>query len=474
VSEPVARRVSVVIPVFEMGRYLPEAVASVEAQGHRDVEIVVVDDGSTDDTPAVIASLGDRVRAVRQDNQGPAAARNAGLAVATGDLIAFLDADDLWPADKLALQLARLHAEPELDAVLGRIQYVAVDGGEVPDIEFEDLDQKTLTHVHLGSGLYRRRAFDRLGDFDAGLRYSEDVDWFLRAREAKLRMAILPEVTLIYRLHDANMTRNAKDSLSASMLSVLKRSLDRRRASGIDGDLAAWREFDVKEADQPTVSVVIPAWNAAKYLREAIRSVLEQTHRVLEVVVVDDGSSDNTAIVASRFGAPVRVLRREHQGVGAARNAGLAAARGAFVALLDADDVWDATKITRQLEMFSAVPELDMVFTGVDQFVSPELEGVELPEQQAPSERGRMASAVLMRADVVARVGEFRTDVRVGEFIDWYDRAVAAGCRIDHVDAMLVRRRIHRSNSGRGDRADWTGVVKQMLDRRRAAEGHGE
>jgi glycosyltransferase involved in cell wall biosynthesis len=170
----------------------------------------------------------------------------------------------------------------------------------------------------------------------------------------------------------------------------------------------------------------------------------------------------------------VRVLRREHQGVGAARNAGLAAARGAFVALLDADDVWDATKITRQLEMFSAVPELDMVFTGVDQFVSPELEGVELPEQQAPSERGRMASAVLMRADVVARVGEFRTDVRVGEFIDWYDRAVAAGCRIDHVDAMLVRRRIHRSNSGRGDRADWTGVVKQMLDRRRAAEGHGE
>jgi glycosyltransferase involved in cell wall biosynthesis len=474
VSATVEGRVSVVIPVFEMGRYLTEAIASIEGQGHPDVEIIVVDDGSSDDTPDVIAALGDRVIALRQDNQGPAVARNAGLALATGDVIAFCDADDLWPEGKLARQLARLDEEPELDAVLGRIQYVAIDGGEIPDIEFENLDQKTLSHVHLGSGLYRRRAFDQLGGFDEQLRFSEDVDWFMRAREAKLRIEILPDVTLVYRLHDSNMTRDAKERIAASTLMALKQSLDRRRAAGISGDLPAWREFDVSEADTPTVSVVIPAYNSSRYLRQAIRSVLDQTHRVLEVIVVDDGSSDNSATLASRFGTPVRVLRREHAGIGASRNAGFAAARGEFIALLDADDLWEPQKLERQLEMFAADPALDIVFTSVDQFVSPELEGLRVSELQGASATGRMASALLMRAAIVDRVGPYREDTSAGEFVDWYDRALTAGCRCDHVDQVLVRRRIHHWNTGRQNRSEWTGVIKDMLDRRRAAEGQGQ
>jgi glycosyltransferase involved in cell wall biosynthesis len=472
VSGGIEGRISVVVPVYEMGHYLPEAVASIEAQGHGDVEIIVVDDGSTDDTPDVIASLGDRVLAVRQDNQGPSAARNAGLARATGELIAFCDADDLWPEGKLATQLARLDAEPDLDIVLGRIQYVAIDGGELPDIEYEDLDLKTLSHVHLGSGVYRRRAFERIGGFDEELRYSEDVDWFLRARELEVNTAILPDVTLVYRLHDTNMTYDVDGAMPGYMLTVLKRSLDRRRAAGITGDLAPWRVWDVSEPGQPTVSVVIPAYNAARYVRETIRSVLDQTHKVLEVIVVDDGSTDQTAVTAGRFGTPVRVLRRPHAGIGASRNAGLAEASGAFIALLDADDLWDPTKLSRQLELFAEDPDLDLAFSGVEQFVSPELGGVELPARHGPSKTGRAASAVLMRAAVVDRVGPFREDVAVGEFVDWYDRAVTSGCRVDQVDAPLVRRRIHATNTGSmQDRSDWTAVVKEMLDRRRAAEG---
>lgn len=466
-------RISVVVPVFEMGRFLPEAIASIEAQGRDDLEIIVVDDGSSDDTPQVIASLGDRVIALHQENQGPAAARNAGLAIATGDVIAFLDADDLWPAGKLARQLERLEQDPELDAVLGRIQYVAVDGGEMPDIEFEDLGEKTLSHVHLGSGLYRRRAFDRLGHFDERLRHSEDIDWFLRAREAELRMTILPEVTLVYRLHDTNMTLDPEHVRSSYMLTTLKQSLDRRRAAGISGDLPAWRTFDEREPDLPTVSVVIPAFNAAKYLRESIRSVVEQTHRPFEVIVVDDGSSDSTALIAGRFASPVRVLRRPHRGIGASRNAGLGDARGEFVALLDADDLWAPSKLVEQLALFASDPSLDIAFAGVEQFVSPELEGRVLPARQGPSPTGRTASAVLMRASVMERVGPFREDVALGEFLDWYDRALAAGCRVDHVEAPLVRRRIHDTNSGIDvDRSDWAVVVKSMLDRRRGA-GNG-
>jgi glycosyltransferase involved in cell wall biosynthesis len=464
-------RVSVIVPVFEMGRFLPDAIASIEAQQHDDIEIIVIDDGSSDDTPQVIAALGDRVLALRQDNRGPAAARNAGLALATGSVIAFLDADDLWPAGKLARQLDRLEQDPELDAVLGRIQYVALDGGEMPDIEFEDRREKILSHVHLGSGLYRRRVFDRLGHFDEGLRHSEDIDWFFRAREAQVRMTILPDVTLVYRLHGMNMTLDPEHVRSSYMLTTLKNSLDRRRAAGISGDLAAWRTFDEREPDLPTVSVIIPAFNAAKYLREAIRSVVEQTHQPLEIIVVDDGSSDATALIASRFAAPVRVLRRPHRGIGASRNAGFAEARGEYIASLDADDLWAPSKLAEQLALFASDPTLDIVFAGVEQFVSPELEGKVLPERQGPSASGRTPSAVLMRASVVERVGPYREDVVLGEFLDWYDRAIAAGCRVDQADALLVRRRIHDANNGIGvDRGEWAVVVKDMLDRRRAAE----
>jgi glycosyltransferase involved in cell wall biosynthesis len=235
--------VSVIVPVFDMARFLPDAIESIEAQGQPDVEIIVVDDGSRDDTPEVVAALGDRVVAVRQQNRGPAAARNHGIDIARGKLIAFLDADDLWPVGKLARQLEHLTREPDLDVVLGRIQYVALDGGTIPDLKFEDADAKVLSHVHLGSGLFRRRAFARIGTFDENFRISEDIDWFLRAREAQLRMIILRDVTLVYRLHDSNMTRDLTVR-GSGMVTLLKRSLDRRRAAGITGELLAWHTFD--------------------------------------------------------------------------------------------------------------------------------------------------------------------------------------------------------------------------------------
>ena len=141
--------VSVITPVYNGARHLVDAVTSIERQDYEPLEIIVVDDGSTDETPDVIAELGDRVRAFRQDNAGPAAARNRGLAEARGELLAFCDADDTWPDGKLDLQVGRLQQDPELDVVLGRVQYVA-DGAELPNVQCEDPDGKILTHVHLG------------------------------------------------------------------------------------------------------------------------------------------------------------------------------------------------------------------------------------------------------------------------------------------------------------------------------------
>ena len=103
--------VSVIVPVYNGAQHLREAVRSIERQDYQPLEIIVVDDGSTDETPRVIASLGDRVRALRQDNAGPAAARNYGITASHGQLLAFCDADDTWPDGKLHLQVGRLQQD---------------------------------------------------------------------------------------------------------------------------------------------------------------------------------------------------------------------------------------------------------------------------------------------------------------------------------------------------------------------------
>jgi glycosyltransferase involved in cell wall biosynthesis len=236
--------VSVVIPVYNGGRRLPEAVASVERQVYRPIEVIVVDDGSTDDTPDVIRGLGNRVRAIRQENSGPAAARNRGLAAAEGEIIGFLDCDDLWPDGRLHGMVGRLRDDPSLDVVLGRTRFVSESGYLSPELRWEDREERTIVIPHVGCAVYRRSAFDTAGRFDESLRFSEDQDWYLRAREVGLQIRIIPDVTLVYRLHDQNMTRG-KGMKEMLLVRALKMSLDRRRASGrAELDLADWRAFD--------------------------------------------------------------------------------------------------------------------------------------------------------------------------------------------------------------------------------------
>jgi glycosyltransferase involved in cell wall biosynthesis len=232
------------MPVYNAERFLEEAVASIYRQNYQALEIVIVDDGSTDGTAETANGFEGNVRYLFQANSGPAAARNRGIREAKGEVIAFLDSDDLWPDDKLAIQIPRLYETSAVDVVLGRIQYMGINGAEVPDMHFEGPDQ-TVTHVHLGSGVYRRGIFDRVGLFDESLCFSEDVDWFLRARECNIGMIILKETTLLYRVHGGNMSVN-KSIPELQVFKVLKKSLDRRRLQGKGeaGQLKHWSEFD--------------------------------------------------------------------------------------------------------------------------------------------------------------------------------------------------------------------------------------
>jgi glycosyltransferase involved in cell wall biosynthesis len=239
--------VSVIIPVFNGDRFLREAVESVLAQKHSPLEIIVVDDGSTDGTAEVARSLPETVRYLHQTNQGPAAARNRGIECAQGDLIAFADADDLWPEAKLELQLPYLINDPAIEIVLGRIQPVLLS--RIGETEAEEFGEPAFS-VNLGSAIMRKSVFERVGLFDQTMRYSEDVDWFMRVREAGAAIKTIDAVTLFYRQHEENMTRG-KSASELNVLKALKRSLDRRREqTGFASALPALPTATVEEQSE--------------------------------------------------------------------------------------------------------------------------------------------------------------------------------------------------------------------------------
>jgi glycosyltransferase involved in cell wall biosynthesis len=220
------------------------------------------------------------------------------------------------------------------------------------------------------------------------------------------------------------------------------------------------------------VSVLIPAFNAERYLGEAIESALAQTHTPFELIVVDDGSSDGTAEAALAFGKAVRYSRQEHQGVGAARNRCVELARGDHLAFLDADDRWDPRKLECQLAAMWSDSRPDIVLSRVRQFVSPDLPAVEAARIRCPptSQPGYLPGAMLASREVFERVGLFRTDVHFGEFMDWMARSRDLGLRQLMLDDIMLWRRLHDANLSvrrRDRRGDFAHVLKASLDRRR-------
>lgn len=218
--------VSVVIPVFNGTALLASAVRSVLSQSWSEIEIVIVDDGSSDDIQGAVDALPVDVLFIRQANAGPAAARNRGIGAASGDYIAFLDVDDLWTPDHLESLYAEFVNDSSLDIAHGLAQVTTLDAPDQPG-EYLGNPRESFPH-YIGAGLYRREAFEKIGMFDTELRFGEDTDWFQRARSASLNIAHLEEVALFVRRHESNSTRG-KTLHELNALRVLKKHLDRQR-----------------------------------------------------------------------------------------------------------------------------------------------------------------------------------------------------------------------------------------------------
>jgi glycosyltransferase involved in cell wall biosynthesis len=216
--------VSVVIPVWNGERFLAEAVESVLKQTYAPHEVIIVDDGSTDGSAKVAKRFGALVRYFFQGKKGAATARNYGVELSGGNFIAFLDADDFWAKDKLALQMKSFVDHPESDIVLGQVrQFYSCASGVVLKEEPE-----IIPGYVPGTMLIKRASFFRAGKFSTQWQVGEFIDWYLRAEEIGLKSFFVPSVVLMRRIHDDNMGIRERASRS-DYVKIVKASLDRRR-----------------------------------------------------------------------------------------------------------------------------------------------------------------------------------------------------------------------------------------------------
>jgi glycosyltransferase involved in cell wall biosynthesis len=238
--------VSIVIPCYNQAHYLRQSIESAVGQTHPSTDVIVVDDGSTDDTAAVAAAYAD-VRCVRQDNRGPSGARNAGLSVARGAFVIVLDADDRllpWAATR---GIASLQSDPTAAFAVGLERRIDADGAPLPTHRRRPLQGDAYASLVRrcwimppGAVVFRRSILEAIGGFDAGLVCAEDYDVYLKLAR---RWPIIDHYTEVveYRQHPGTLSRRA-DRMLMQTMRVLAPHQPRRHASAAHH--AAWRARD--------------------------------------------------------------------------------------------------------------------------------------------------------------------------------------------------------------------------------------
>ncbi len=232
---------------------------------------------------------------------------------------------------------------------------------------------------------------------------------------------------------------------------------------------------------QTMISVVMPAFNAARFIAEALESVLAEVTAgagsSFEIIVADDCSNDATADIARSFaGRGVRYVKRAARGgPGAARNSGVSAAEGELLAFLDADDLWPAGRLAALKRALASQSRPAIAFGHLRQFACPTMDPalrgrLRVPEGSAP---GYCAGGMLLHRADFRRIGAFGENLAIGEFIEWFGKARDLGFAIALIPEIVLERRIHGANTSmrrHADHADYARALKGMLDRRRPTQ----
>jgi glycosyltransferase involved in cell wall biosynthesis len=440
VGESTPGLVSVILPVHNGEQYLREAVECVLRQAYRPLEIIIVDDGSTDGTAEVARAFGSQVRFLRQDNAGPAAARNLGIRAAGGEFVAFIDADDVWPDDKLRLQMLCFAEHPSTEVVQGLIRRVWLPPAVPPRNVGTTMDA-AFFYTNLGSMIMRRSVFGKVGYFDESLAFHEDSDLWLRARERGVEIRLQRRLGLLYRIHGRNLTTGA-DVRTTGFLSIIRRSLHRRRG----GELrlagartlpllldceAAGRDHvergNLTPTELPLVTVVVYGMGSPESLKRAFASLEAQRYQRLEVLVL--GSELEIALEQMQVSAKISSALQDHSDLASGLNAAQQVAKGELIAFLHAEAAWSPAKLRVQVAYLTAHPRQGYV-AGVGRPVVHPLKEYPVELIEALSVRGRfgdLLDTLLIRRSTLDDVGGFRPGIPGMEATDWMLRAMDRG-----------------------------------------------
>ncbi len=227
--------ISCIIPVYNSARFIGESLESVFAQTYPSLEVLVVDDGSTDDTPKILEEFGDRIKVIRQENAGPAAARSRGFSASTADFVAFQDADDIWVPEKLELQMDRLQKRPEAELCNCLIENFWETEQAEEEKRLRDTDHAKPRLASWQGVLARRRVFDIVGGMDAGVPENDAREWMHRARTMDIVIEQIDEVLVRRRVHSSNWSRRRAGMESALLLRLAERALARRQSTNPEG-----------------------------------------------------------------------------------------------------------------------------------------------------------------------------------------------------------------------------------------------
>ena len=361
-------KVSIVIPCYNYGKYLQEAVDSVINQKFLDFEIIVVNDGSTDNTREIAEKLKNkfstyRIRVLNQENSGhPAIARNKGIAIAKGEYILPLDADDKIAMTMIESCVTVLNNNPDVDFVYTDRKDFGIIDQIVQAREYDFSVLKYQNHISY-CAMFRKRIWENVG----GYRVTgfEDWDFWIAVGALGHKGYYLPKPLFRYRRHDAGKYQNDlqhEDCYRAQI--VLNNPSVYTQNEILKSSMLLKAQRFIHKPVQGTyhISVIIPTYNRPKFLEEAIRSVCNQTYQNTEIIVVNDGGKDVSSLCAKfKNESIIYLVHDQNKGLAAARNSGIKAARGKYIALLDDDDLFYPEHLATAVKTLSK--EIQIVYT---------------------------------------------------------------------------------------------------------------
>jgi glycosyltransferase involved in cell wall biosynthesis/Flp pilus assembly protein TadD len=470
--------VSVLIPCYKQAHLLPEAVESVVAQTYPHWEIVIVNDGSPDDTTAVANSLiarypEHRIRLVEKANAGLSAARNTGLRHISGTYVLPLDSDDALHPQMLEKTAWALDTHPEASVAYTHIQLFG-DKSEVCPCGPFDAEAEMQTNRLAYCSLMRRSMVEELGGYAEDAVAYEDWDFWLSAMERGHQGVLVPEPLFRYRQSATSklMEDNRRREYFVARLVLRHTALyGPGRSAEAAQIVSGYDRMSDDSGSGPLVSVIIPCYKQAQYLPEAIATLIAQTYTAWEAVIVNDGSPDDTSTVAQALIAAhpdrrIRLVEKANGGLSSARNAGIRASQGEYILPLDADDALHPQMLEKTVTVLLSHPNDAVAYTHIQHFGAQEDVWHAGPfTSDAMAEDNRLVCTALYKREIFDAVGGYAEDMPAYEDWDFWLSALERGYSGRLVPEPLFRYRKARTSMLTGANARRARLTAHVVTR---------